>query len=90
MMKYVLCLSEDNRITSACELLDNGDYKDRPIVDNIPEDDVTKYRYVNGEYIYDPIPEPEPSDPEAPVAPEDDMSVWDALDAAYQEGVDSV
>lgn len=31
----------------------------------------------------DPEPEPEPS-------PSDDSSVWDELDAAYQEGVDSV
>ena len=31
-------------------------------------------------------PEPEPD----PVAPTDDSAVWDALDKAYQEGVDSV
>ena len=39
---------------------------------------------IDGEYIYDPLPKPEPAEPEA------ELSVWDELDAAYQEGVDSV
>lgn len=36
-----------------------------------------------------PAPEPEP-EPQEPDEPEDVPSVWDELDAAYQEGVDSV
>ena len=32
-----------------------------------------------------PMPEPEPT-----TEPEEETSVWDELDAAYQEGVDSV
>ena len=34
----------------------------------------------------EPIPEPEPE----PVEPEPPLSVWDELDAAYQEGVNDV
>lgn len=45
----------------------------------------------NGEYTVedDGVPEPEvPSNPES--NPEGEMLIWDELDAAYQEGVDSV
>jgi hypothetical protein len=31
-----------------------------------------------------------PEEPEPEAAPDDDTSVWEELDAAYQEGVDSV
>ena len=44
------------------------------------EQDITNYLYIGGEYIYDPKPESEPVTP----AP----TVWDELDAAYQEGYD--
>lgn len=54
------------------------------LVDYIPEGNLPDYLYVNGEYVYDPLPRPEPVDPEP------ERSVWDELDAAYQEGVDSV
>lgn len=54
------------------------------IVDKLPDGDFHDYLYVNGEYVYDPLPRPEPVDPEP------ERSVWDELDAAYQEGVDSV
>ena len=30
------------------------------IVDALPEGDVTDYRYVDGEYVYDPLPQEEP------------------------------
>ena len=44
------------------------------------------YCEVNG-YTYELIPEPEP---EPVPKPEPEKSVWDELDAAYMEGVDSV
>lgn len=73
-----LNLSTDNRILSACKVLPNGNYDGMPIVDTLPEGNLPDYLYINGEYIYDPLPkEPEP----AP-AP----TVWDELDAAYQSG----
>lgn len=48
-------------------------------------EEIVKKEAYNGEYtiVEDDTPEPEiPSD--------DDTSVWDELDAAYQRGVDSV
>ena len=64
---YALCLYEDNRIHHACVALPKGDYGDMPIVDTLPDGNPPDYLYVNGEYIYDPIPEVEPSN--VPVAP---------------------
>ena len=80
-MKYALNLSEDKRILSACVVLPNGNYDGMPIVDVLPDGDVSDYLYVDGQYVYDPLPEPEPPEP----APSDD-SVWDELDAAYTAG----
>ena len=77
-MKYALNLAEDNRILSACVVLPKGNYDGMPLVDVLPEGDITDYLYVNRQYVYDPLPKPEP-------APSED-SVWDELDAAYTEG----
>ena len=56
---------------------------DNVIVDDLPEGDISDYLYQDGAYIYDPLPKP--------VEPEDtEDGFWDELDAAYQEGVDSV
>lgn len=54
------------------------------LVDTIPKGNLPDYLYVDGKYVYDPLPRPEPVEPPA------EESVWDQLDAAYQEGVDSV
>ena len=45
---------------------------------------VDKYCILNG-YTWEPVPESEP-EPEK----REETTVWDELDAAYQEGVDSV
>ena len=82
-MKYALNLAEDNRILSACVVLPNVNYDGMPLVDELPEGDISEYRYVDGEYIHDPLPEPE--QPEPPPA---ETSVWDELDAAYTAGYD--
>ena len=84
-MKYALNLAEDGRILSAT-------YKqfapaDAVIVDALPDGDISDYLYVNGKYVYDPLPEQEQPELTPSV---DDSTVWDELDAAYQEGVDSV
>ena len=83
-MKYVLNLSETGRILSAGIVLPDGDYNNMPIVDALPEGDITDYLYINNQYVYDPLPRPEP------VEPTPELTVWEELDAAYQEGVDSV
>lgn len=62
---YALNLSEDGRILSACKVLPKGKYEGMPIVDTLPEGNIYEYRYENGEYIYDPLPEPEQPEAEA-------------------------
>ena len=80
-MMFALNIDSKNRVLSAT----HPEYAsaDDVIVDVLPNGDITDYLYVNGAYVYDPIPE-EPA-PEA-----SDDSVWDELDAAYLEGVNSV
>ena len=60
---YALNLSEDGRILSATY----PQYApiDAIIVEKMPEGDIFEYRYVNGEFIHDPIPEPEVQEQEA-------------------------
>ena len=60
---YVLNLDKHNRILSACVMLGTGNYRGMPIVNALPEGDVTDYKYIAGEYVYEPIPESE--EPEA-------------------------
>ena len=64
-MASALCLYKDNRIHSAWKLLPNGNYEGMPIVESLPEGNLPDYLYVNGEYVYDPIPKvevkPEPT-----------------------------
>lgn len=56
-MSYALNLAEDNRVLSAT--YEEFAAPDMPIVDTLPDGDISDYRYVNGEYIYDPIPMPD-------------------------------
>lgn len=55
-MSYALNLSEDKRILSASV---GGNYDGMPIVDTLPEGNLPDYLYVNGAYVYDPLPKPE-------------------------------
>ena len=82
LCRYGLVLDEHNRIIGAPVQRYAPEYA--IIVDKLPEGNFTDYLYVDGEYVYDPLPRPEPEPPEP------ERSVWDELDAAYQEGVDSV
>ena len=59
---YSLNLDTDNRILSACVCLDGFEYEN--IVDALPEGDISDYKYIGGEYVYDPLPEPEPQQEE--------------------------
>ena len=71
---YALNLSEKNRILSACIVLpseyddkDNpvyeivdGKYNGMVVVETIPDGNIVDYLYIDGEYIYEPLPkEPE-------------------------------
>ena len=70
---YALNLSEDGRILSACVCLEGQIYEN--IVNTLPDGDITDYKYINNEYIYDPLPKPEPPEPEEPTG--DDL--WNIL-----------
>ena len=54
-MKYALNLAEDGRVLSVAE----ADYAplNSIIVDNIPEGDISEFRYVDGEFIHEPSEE---------------------------------
>ena len=53
-VRYALNLAEDGRILSVT--YEQYAPADAVIVDNLPDGDVSDYRYVDGEFIYDPIP----------------------------------
>lgn len=70
---YAINIDENNRILRVTFV----EYAepDSILVENRPEDlvpadaskkekDCTNYLYIDGEYIYDPLPEPEPIEPE--------------------------
>ena len=50
---------ETNRILSACFVLPNGSYDGMPIVNELPEGNIADYLYIDGEYVHDPLPQPE-------------------------------
>ena len=58
-----LNLDTDNRILSACVCLEGFEYEN--VVNTLPDGSISDYRYVDGEYVYDPLSEPEPQ-PEEP------------------------
>lgn len=51
---YALNLSEDRRILSACVCLEGFDYE--TIVDELPNDDISDYKYIDNEFVYEPLP----------------------------------
>ena len=53
--------------------------------------DYLRQIFENGVLTLTNTPEPiEPEEPDEPIEPEEPKSVWDELDEAYQEGVDSI
>lgn len=50
----------------------DGKYHGMVVVDTLPDGDVTDFLYVDGEYVYDPLPEPE--EPESEPTTEDIMN----------------
>lgn len=62
-MMYALNLNEDNRILSVT--FDEFAPPEQPRVDTLPDGDVNDYLYVNGEYVYDPVPVPPEPKPTA-------------------------
>ena len=69
-MSYALNLDENNRILSVTyPEYSHGNI----IVDRLPNSDVSDYLYIDEEFIYDPLPEPEV--PEAEPTTEDILNV---------------
>ena len=58
MEEYALNLGEDGRILSAT--FRQFAVEEMPIVEVLPVGDISDYRYVDGEYIHDPLPKTEP------------------------------
>lgn len=54
---YALYLDDNQRVVCATY---EKYAPDRPKVEKLPDGDISDYRYVDGEYIYDPLPLPEP------------------------------
>lgn len=79
LCRYGLILDKDYRIIDAP--FQRYAPADAVIVDTLPDGDITDYLYIDGEYVYDPLPIPEPSVK---------TSIWDELDAAYQSGINSI
>ena len=55
-MKYAINIAEDGRILSACVMLEGISYENMPCVDFLPDGNIYEYRYINGEYLYNPLP----------------------------------
>ena len=62
MRKYALNIAEDKRILSAT--YEEYATAEMPIVETLPEGNIADYLYIDGEYVYEPLPEPEPVEPE--------------------------
>lgn len=75
MKRYALNLDTDNRILSVCDVIEGQPYN--IIVEDFPKGkgvDVHDYLYINGEYVHDPEPTPEPTAQE-PTVEEDTLSM---------------
>lgn len=57
MSKFALNIAEDGRILSAT--FEEFAYGNTTLVDKLPEGDIYEYKYINGEYVHDPIPKSE-------------------------------
>ena len=87
---YALNLDTDGRILSAT--YEKYAAEGMPVVDSLPtgetteENDISNYKYIDGEYVYDPLPKPPEPEPEPGGS---DYVTYDELAAAIREGVNS-
>lgn len=68
---YALNLAEDGRVLSVT--FDKYAPAEYPRVESLPEGDVSEYLFVDGEFVHDPLPEPEA--PEVEPTTEDILNV---------------
>lgn len=69
MEKYSLNLDTDGRILSVGECIEGIEYN--VVVEAFPDGNVGDYKYINGEYVHDPLPKPAAE----PTAEEDALSM---------------
>ena len=82
-MKYALSLSKDGRILSVTyEQYAAGD---AVLVESLPEGNVSDYLYIDGEYVCDPLPDPE--EPEEQPTPEQRIAELEEALALLLSGV---
>lgn len=62
----VLDIGPDNRVTGVRypKFAEPGD----TVVDNLPDGDPLDYKYVDGRFVYDPLPKPPEPEPEPPIS----------------------
>ena len=60
-MRYKLNVAEDGRILSAT--FERFGTEEMPAVDELPKGELTDYRYLVGEYVYDPVGDDPEEDP---------------------------
>lgn len=80
---YSLNLAEDGRILSACVCIVGQTYNN--IIDTMPDGDITDYKYIDGSYVYDPLPKPEPE----PEPDPEEYATYDEIAIAIREGINS-
>lgn len=51
---YALNLNEDKRVLSVT--FDEFAPEEQPRVDKLPEGDISEYKYIEGEFVHDPLP----------------------------------
>ena len=56
MSKYALNLDKDGRVLSIT--YEEYATTNMKLIDTLPDNDITDYKYINGEFIYEPLPEP--------------------------------
>lgn len=87
---YALNIAEDGRILSAT--YEKYAAEGMPVVDSLPtgktieENDISNYKYIDGEFVYDPLPKPPEPEPEPSGG---DYVTYDELATAIKEGVNS-
>ena len=85
---YALNLAADSRILSVCTVLSIGSYDGMPIVNTLPDDDVTDYKYIDGKYVYDPLPKPEESEAQPTLEERVEQTEADIEYIAMMTGID--
>ena len=84
-MKYALNLAEDGRVLSVT--FEKYAPEDAVKVEELPDGNVADYRYVDGEFVYDPLPKPE--QPDTPTL-EDRVGTLEADTADLAEALDMI